>query len=253
MLVALFFVIALLYSMVGFGGGSSYTALLALSEKDPSVIRSTALCCNLAVVSVGLIHNFKNNSIPWRTAFTFLVFSVPVVFITARWQISDRAFFLILGIALIIAGALMITSTMFERLLTKTNEKPSHCKDSPDSPAPLIPALGIGLGALAGLTGIGGGIYLSPVLNLIRFDSAKRIAGIASLFIWVNSSIALLSIYFQKGEIMTHHSTNGLLLAVISGGVIGSTLLQKKLEMNWVRQLTGVLIIAVGGRVLFQL
>jgi len=160
-----FFGIAMLYGSVGFGGGSSYLAILALYGFAFGDIRAIALLCNIAVVSGSLLVYMKNNLVPWRRVAPLVIMSVPLAFAGGVLQIRENVFFMILASALCVAAFLM----WFQPQLKETEYTAgSH---------PIMNgALGGGIGYLSGIVGIGGGIFLSPVLHLIRWAQPKVIA-----------------------------------------------------------------------------
>jgi len=233
---ALFFVVALCYSSVGFGGGSSYTAILAWQGEGAGTIRQVSLLCNLVVVAIGGIASWK--VIRWALMGPLLLSSIPAVFLAARWRLSDEVFFTVLAVALAVAGLLLV----WEIPRLKSWRKPSM---------PMLLVLGSGLGALAGVTGIGGGIYLAPVLHLLRAGKAKEIAAVATWFILLNSLVGFAVI---SGEIGMAGIQNYLWLpvAVAAGGLLGSRLLQGSFHEGIIRRVTGILILVVAARLLFQ-
>ena len=173
-----FLVIATLYSSVGFGGGSSYLALLALVLTSFFAIRSTALICNLVVVSGSTYLYWKNGHLDFKKFLPFIVASIPFAFLGARFRLSEQVFFIILGGALIISALALI----FQTLKLKKSEEVN-----PNYPPYVTYLLGAGIGLLSGLVGIGGGIFLAPILNHMKWDKSIKIAALASFFILVNS------------------------------------------------------------------
>lgn len=233
---ALFFAVALCYSSVGFGGGSSYTAILAWQGEGADTIRQVSLFCNLVVVAIGGFASWK--VIRWPLMGPLLLSSIPAVFLSARWRLSEGVFFAVLSGALAVAGLLLIWKTP----QAKSFRKPS---------TPVLLVLGAGLGTLAGVTGIGGGIYLAPVLHLLRAGKAREIAGVATWFILLNSLVGFAVISSEIG-VTGIKSYLWLPLAVAAGGVLGSRLLQGSFNEGVIRRITGVLILVVAGRLVFQ-
>jgi uncharacterized protein len=230
LLVVGFFVIALIYSTVGFGGGSSYLALLAqpFFFLSPSEIRPAALLCNIVVVIGGTYIFYKEGKVDLKKNWLFLVASVPMAFLGAYWKISDTTFFLLLGFSLLIASALLWL-------------QPSRGTNYRSGNIGLNFGLGGGVGFLSGMVGIGGGIFLAPILHLMNWDEAKKIAALASVFILANSISGLL------GIVATDLSINWpfvipLLLAVLVGGQIGSRLGARKFNPVVIKRITAVLI-----------
>jgi len=173
-----FFSIATLYSSVGFGGGSSYLAILTLFFVSFFTIRSVALLCNLIVVSSSTYHYWKNGHLTIKKFLPFIVTSIPFAFIGARFRLSEQLFFVILSIALIISALALIYQTT---KLKKSEEVSVHY------PLYLNYVLGAAIGFLSGLVGIGGGIFLAPILHYMKWDKSIKIAALASFFILINS------------------------------------------------------------------
>lgn len=238
----LFFVIALLYASAGFGGGSSYLALMALWGVDFQLMKSTALLCNVVVVAGGVYHFYKSGHLPLKKAWQLSLVSIPMAFIGSYLPLKQATFFLLLGIALTLAALFMCYRLFLER---------DYTPDPQRSQNPYrYGAVGGLIGILSGMTGIGGGIYLAPILRLGRYDTAKNIAGLSSFFILVNSIAGLLGQGAKKQIIISPEFALPLLLAVIIGGQIGSRLSAAVLKPRWVEGVTAVLILYAGVRML---
>ena len=173
-----FFVVATLYSSVGFGGGSSYLALLTLVLASFFSIRSIALVCNLVVVSGSTYLYFKKGHAKINDFIPFVLTSIPMAFIGASFRLKENVFFIILGCALILSAVFLAWQTYSND--GGSNESKSH-------PKYVSYFLGGGIGLLSGLVGIGGGIFLAPILNHMKWASSLKIAALASFFILVNS------------------------------------------------------------------
>lgn len=237
----IFFTIAFIYSAAGFGGGSSYLAVMALWGVGFLLMKTTALCCNVAVVAGGVYHFTKNGHLPIKKALQLSVISVPLAFAGSYFPLRQQTFFLMLGLALTLAALLMAYRLFFE--------KHTHLK--PQRPL-TYSMIGGGIGLLSGMTGIGGGIYLAPVLRLGRYDTAKNIAGLSSFFILVNS-IAGLAGQAVKGSMAFQWSfTLPLLAAVIIGGQAGARMSAIWLKPRWVEAFTAALILYAGVRLLIS-
>ncbi|POY36316.1 hypothetical protein C3K47_11230 [Solitalea longa] len=240
----LFFIVALVYSTAGFGGGSSYIAILTLFGINMYLMKSTALLCNIVVVTGGVITFYKQGFLPLKKAFWLAIVSVPLAFLGSCIPLKEHVFFLILGTALIISATLM-----FYRLfpIAQRNEAPSD-----DHSIAKFSIAGGFIGGLSGMTGIGGGIFLSPLLKLANFDTAKNIAGLSSFFILVNSAAGLLG-QFSKNQLNFNASfTVPLLFSVIAGGQIGTQLSAKKFSEKWVSVVTALLVAYAGIRLLMN-
>lgn len=232
-----FFLVALCYSSVGFGGGSSYTAILAWQGVESAVIRQVSLLCNLVVVVIGGLAGWKR--IKGGLIVPLLVGAIPAVYFAARWRLLDETFFLVLALALAVAGILLFVTVPEAKELRKI-------------PTISLLVLGAALGALAGLTGIGGGIYLAPVLYLMRAGKAHEVAAVATCFIFVNSAVGFSVISSQEGVSVLREFL-WLPLAVALGGLFGARLLQGRFHEGRIRKVTGGLVLLVAVRLMFRL
>jgi uncharacterized membrane protein YfcA len=237
-----FFVTALLYSSVGFGGGSTYNALLALSAADISTVPIVSLTCNIVVVALGSWRFVRGGHVEWHRFWPLAVLSVPAALLGGYLSTPIWLFVGLLAAALAISGLLMLWQPLWRRDLHEPAERSRRAADV---------ASGAALGLLAGITGIGGGIYLSPLLHLRRWASSKTIAGTCATFILVNSISGLVGQLLKSGTGTTSHvlQANWLVFpAVALGGLLGSTLGSLKLSNDVMRILTGVLVLYVAVR-----
>jgi len=235
LLVVSFLVIAAVYASVGFGGGSSYLALMAIVAVPFEIMRPTALLCNLVVVTGGTIIFFREGLLDLKKIWPFLVFSVPLAFIGGYYPIREATFFRILGITLLAAAVLL---WFFDRF---PEREPMDRKGT----WVINAILGGGFGLLSGLVGIGGGIFLSPSLHFLRWDRAKRISAAASVFILVNSISGLAGQFTQSAR-MDWYLVGPLLAAVLVGGQIGSRWGARKFRAVHVRKVTAFVIFVAG-------
>lgn len=244
-LIALTFIaVAFLYASVGFGGGSTYAAILIESGLHWELVPPVSLVCNIIVVSGGTYHFAKAGHLNLRFAAPLVVASVPAAFLGGYLRLDESSFLKILGIALFVSGLLML----LDRQLHKTR-------------APVVQTgtgasvgLGLALGGLAGITGIGGGIYLAPVLHLFRLAEPKTVAATCSLFILVNSLAGLAGQLAKLGASAAELLDFGYLvlpLAVLIGGQLGSRLGANWFEASHIRRLTGLVIVVVAVRLLW--
>ncbi|MEP2989052.1 MAG: sulfite exporter TauE/SafE family protein [Parasphingorhabdus sp.] len=246
-LAALFVLTAALYASVGFGGGSTYIALLALADLDYRVLPVIALLCNIIVVVSGTLRFQARGLIDWRRVWPIILLSVPAAWIGGLIEIERDNFLLLLGFSLFVAALLLL----FEPILKRLGQVTVGWFKNRWFP----PVVGTGIGFLSGMVGIGGGIFLAPVLLLINWADSRRIAATASLFILVNSIAGLV------GQVMKSGAGQGgetilafwpLFIGVLIGGQIGSVLASRKLPEIWIRRLTAILIIYVSLRILWQ-
>lgn len=236
----IFFFISLIYSSVGFGGGSSYLAVMAIAGIDFQLLKIVALLCNITVVTGGAYWFWKRKYLDWKKILPLTLLSIPLAFLGGGMQLTERLFFLIAGIALIVAGTLVLL------------QKHIVSSDVRSNSASLNIGVGGGIGFLSGLIGIGGGIFLSPFLHLIRWDKAKVIAGTASFFILVNSVAGLAGQFSLSTQISDWQPILMLILTVFVGGQIGSRWGSGKLSPQKVRIITAVLVLFVGIRIIIK-
>ncbi|GGD94544.1 UPF0721 transmembrane protein [Tsuneonella deserti] len=241
-LAAAFALTALLYASVGFGGGSTYSALLALSGFDYRLLPILSLACNVAVVAGSSIRFARARIIPWRNAATLTAIAAPAAFLGGLTPIKEAAFMTVLGGSLVLTGATLL----FPQTSTREGEPTGGARWMTLAAAPI--------GYLAGLVGIGGGIFLAPLLHLTRWNNARAVAATAALFILVNSLFGIAGQLVKSGpDRMGEAIALGLplLLAVVIGGQIGSLLAVRYLPQTAIRWLTAALTIWVGARLLF--
>lgn len=236
----IFFFIALFYSSVGFGGGSSYLAILSLVLTDFYEIRSTALILNICVVTIGTFVFIRNNVLKPKLLWPFFVFSIPMAYLGAMVKLSQTVFFLILGGALVLAGIFMILKFVKTKI---DSQEFSNAKKF---------FLGGSIGLLSGISGIGGGIFLSPVLNLLKWQNPRTIASLASVFILVNSIAGLVGLNVAGTFRLDYELVFKLVIAVVLGGSLGSYLSNKKFNLKFLGILTAILVFYVGLRLILQ-
>jgi uncharacterized membrane protein YfcA len=239
-----FVVVAFLYASVGFGGGSTYTAILIESGLNWELVPPVSLVCNIVVVGGGVYHFSRAGHLDLRFATPLIAASVPAAFLGGLLQLEEASFLKILGVALLVSGVLLLLDIEGRRA-----EQPSQRKG-----LGMSLGLGLGLGALAGVTGIGGGIYLAPVLHLFRLAETRTVAATCSLFILVNSLAGL------AGQLTKLGASAGVLLeagylvlpaAVLVGGQLGSRAGARWLPASPIRRLTGLVIVIVAMRLLW--
>ncbi|MEP5429512.1 MAG: sulfite exporter TauE/SafE family protein, partial [Flavobacteriaceae bacterium] len=206
-----FFLIAFLYSSVGFGGGSSYLAILTLVITSFLIIRSTALLCNLIVVSGSCYLFYKKGYLNFKKFLPFVFSSIPMAFIGATYQLKETYFFILLGSALILSAAALAFQTIRLKTNTGARRYPNY----------LSYLLGGSIGLLSGLVGIGGGIFLAPVLNHLKWDKPITIAALASFFILVNSISGIAGLVLNNAFQVFWPEIIGLLTVVLLGGQLG--------------------------------
>ncbi len=246
-LVASFLIIAALYASVGFGGGSSYTAVLMITDTDFRLVPVISLICNLIVVSGGTLHFARAGLLRANIVLPFTVLSVPMAWLGGITPIDKGSFTLVLSLVLLGSAGAMLVNRPVDPIETRSVS------------AKQLWMLGLtaggALGYIAGLVGIGGGIFLAPALHLIRLAPAGVIAAAASFFILVNSCAGLIGQWSKLGPLEIRSDLNAYLWlfpAVLIGGQLGSRAGIRVFSPRTIRQLTAALVFIVGGRLLFR-
>lgn len=235
-LTLLIFTAALLYSSVGHAGASGYLAAMALFGLAPAVMKPTALVLNLLVGTVGTIRFATAGHFDWKLFAPFAALSVPMAFLGGMMKLPIGAYKIVLGCVLLFAAW---------RLVVKPKANAGEL--SPVSvPRALI--FGAGLGLLSGLTGVGGGIFLSPLLLFLGWADVRKTAGVSVAFILVNSAAGLLghlaSVKNVPPEIVWWAP------AALLGGIIGAELGSRRLAPVTMRRLLSVVLIVAGVKML---
>ncbi len=235
----LFFVTALIYSSVGFGGGSTYLAILLIWGVPYKIFPVIALVCNIIVVSGNSINFIRSKNINFNLLFPYLIGSIPFAFIGGSIKIEKSLFEILLFCVLLVAGIfLLIESKSFNKEQIKINKIPRVISIS----------IGSIIGFMSGIVGIGGGIFLSPILFLMKAGYPRHITSSASLFILINSIFGIAG-QLTKDQVLDQVITYWpLFLSVLIGGQIGSLLNIKFLSNKILALLTSFLVIFVAIR-----
>ena len=240
----LFFVTAILYASVGFGGGSTYLALLLIWKVPYFIFPVISLSCNIIVVSGNCFNYIRAGNLNLKLLIPYLVGSIPLAFIGGSLPIEKKLFEILLFLVLIIAGTLLLL-----------NFKSYDDKEENYKKIPIIISILIGgvLGFISGVVGIGGGIFLSPILFLIRAGKPKHIVTIASLFILINSVSGIIG-QLTKNAVLTEIPNYWfLLLAVLIGGQVGNFLNLKIFPARILALFTAGLVLFVAIRMAYKL
>ena len=236
----LFFVTAILYASVGFGGGSTYLALMLIWDIPYYIFPVIALICNIFVVSGNSFNYIKAGNLNLKLLLPYLIGSIPLAFIGGSLQIDKNLFEIFLFIVLAIAGTLLLI-----------NFKSYDDNESSYRDIPILISIIIGgiLGFVSGVVGIGGGIFLSPILFLIKAAKPKHIVTAASLFIFINSISGVIG-QLTKNIVLSDISNYWhLFLVVIIGGHIGNYLNLKIFPTRFLALITSVLVLFVAIRI----
>lgn len=225
------FLVAVLYSSVGHGGASGYLAVMALLAVAPEITRPTALVLNVFVATVGTIQFYRAGYFSWRTFLPFAITSIPFAFVGGLITLPTNVYKIVLGVVLILAAIRLAWNLKSDTETTQPN---------------ILIALVIGalIGLLSGLVGVGGGIFLTPVLLLMRWSETKTAAGVSAMFILVNSISGLAGNYAQVSSLPSN--VWFWIAAAVVGGVIGSTLGAKKFNSLTLRRVLALVLVFAG-------
>ena len=235
----LFFVTAILYSSVGFGGGSTYLALLLIWEIPYYIFPVLALICNIFVVSGNSFNYIKAGNFNSKLLIPYLIGSIPLAYFGGSLSIEKNLFEMLLFFVLGVAGALLLI-----------NFKSYDDNEKSYKNIPIFISIIIGgfLGFISGVVGIGGGIFLSPILFLLRTGRPKHIVTTASLFILINSISGIMG-HLSKNNVLIEISNYWyLILVVIIGGQIGNFLNLKIFPARVLALVTSCLVLFVAFR-----
>lgn len=237
-LLALIFTAAILYSSVGHGGASGYLAAMAIFGMAPAAMKPVALAMNIAVAGLGFFRLYRAGYFNTQLFLPFALGSIPAAYIGGAWKLHDSSYRVIVGIALLIAAWRMFVEF-------KREEAPRQ------PPKPLAFGIGAAIGLLSGLTGVGGGIFLSPVLLMLNWTTMRESAAIAAAFILVNS-IAALAGYASSSHAVWPPNLWLFIVVALAGGLIGSELAVRRLAPHKLKMLLGAVLVIAGGKMLLS-
>ena len=236
----LFFVTAILYASVGFGGGSTYLALMLIWDIPYYIFPVIALICNIFVVSGNSFNYIKAGNLNLKLLLPYLIGSIPLAFFGGSLQIDKNLFEIFLFIVLMLAGTLLFIN------FKSYDDNETAYRNVPIFISILIGAI---LGFVSGVVGVGGGIFLSPILFLIKAAKPKHIVTAASLFIFINSISGVIG-QLTKNIVLNDISNYWyLFLVVIIGGHIGNYLNLKIFPTRFLALITSVLVLFVAIRI----
>jgi uncharacterized protein len=228
--------IAFLYSSVGHAGASGYIATMTLFGLAPTIIRPTALVLNILVAIIGSFQFWRAGHFSWKLFWPFALLSIPAAYVGGYLQPSASVLRILIGLVLLFSAA---------RLMFRKND-PAQT-NRPGKPVAI--GVGAGLGLLSGLTGTGGGIFLTPLLLFCRWARIKQAAAVSALFILVNSIGGLVGYFSAKHSI----PSLGVYLAVpaIIGGTVGSYLGSRRLPPRGIAMFLAVVLTIAGVKLIF--
>jgi uncharacterized protein len=231
------FIVAVLYSSVGHGGASGYLAVMAFLAIEPNVTKPTALILNVFVASIAAFQFYRRGFFDWKVFLPFAAASVPMAFVGGKIQLPLEIYRKILGVVLILAAIRLAWDfATSEREIVKPN---------------IWIALIIGavIGLTSGLIGVGGGIFLTPILLLMSWTETRTAAGISAAFILVNSISGLLGGYEQVAEL--NSNVVFWIIAAIIGGVIGSSLGSRYFNTLTLRRVLAFVLLLAAVKLIF--
>jgi len=241
LLTVLIFIAALLYSSVGHGGASGYLAAMAFFGLEPKTMKVTALILNLVVAGLGTFRFARAKCFDFAVFWPFAIFSIPCAFFGGTYQLRDRTYKIILGVVLLFAAWRLA----FQRVPTFAHGRPLRLGWAFVFGAPI--------GLLSGLVGVGGGIFLSPLLLLLGWADVRTTAGVSAAFILVNSLAGLLGQMQHQGLQTFDLVPQGFFwwaAAALLGGLIGSELGTRRLTPLIMRRLLAAVLVVAGIKML---
>jgi len=244
LLAILFLATAALYSSVGFGGGSTYLALLLIGGIPYFIFPVIALSCNIIVVSGNCFNYIRAGNLNLKLLIPYLIGSIPLAFIGGSLLIEKRLFEILLFLVLTTAGSLLLLN-----FKSYDDKEENYIK----IPIPVSISIGGVLGFISGVVGIGGGIFLSPILFLIRAGRPKHIVTTASLFILINSVSGIIGQLTKNAVINEIPNYWYLLVAVLIGGQLGNFLNLRIFPTRILALVTAILVIFVAVRMGFKI
>lgn len=206
------FLIAMIYSSAGYGGGSSYLSIMAMINIPYKTYPTLALICNLIVVSGSAFKFLKQKLIEWKKIFPWIIPSIPLAYFGSRTHMPEKSFISLLSLLLFIAGLRIILNNLSKKESVQIHV-PGKIKTS---------LIGGSLGMISGIVGIGGGIFLSPLMHYWKMDRARNIAIMTTLFIFFNSLSGLIGKMQDPDKFLMSFNYWPFLLAVFVGGQVGS-------------------------------
>jgi uncharacterized membrane protein YfcA len=228
--------IAFLYSSVGHAGASGYIAVMALWGLAPVIIRPTALVLNILVASIGAFQFWRGGHFNWKLFWPFALLSVPAAYLGGYLQLSAAILKTLIGLVLLFSAA---------RLIFRRGDPPEVTPPSP----PIAISVGASIGFLSGLTGTGGGIFLTPLLLFFRWAHIRQAAAVSALFILVNSIAGLVGFVSAKQSIPSLALV--LTAAAVIGGSFGSYLGSRRFPVRAISILLASVLVIAGLKLLF--
>ena len=228
-------VVAFLYSSVGHAGASGYIAVMTLASLSPTVIKPSALVLNILVASIGSWQFYRAGHFRWKLFWPFALFSIPLAFLGGSLDLPTHLFKLLVGIVLLLSAAYFFW-------------RPNNDDIGPAPSLPVAMASGGVLGFFAGLTGTGGGIFLTPLLLVMRWARTKEAAATSALFILVNSIAGLAGNASSVGSIPA--LVWPLAISALLGGSAGSYFGSRRYPVATIKRLLAAVLVIAGLKLL---
>ena len=232
---------AALYSSVGHAGASGYIAAMALFAIAPAVMKPTALTLNILVATIATVRFYQAGYFSWRVLLPFALSSVPFAFIGGALTLPGKEYQRIVGLVLLFAAYMLWVRA-------RTHADAAAVAEVRPVPIPVAVVLGAGIGLLSGLTGVGGGIFLSPLVLLMGWAETRQMSGVAAAFILVNSMAGLAGHLASVQNLPTSIYAWGV--AAVVGGVVGSELGRRRLATVTLRRVLALVLVIAGFKML---
>jgi uncharacterized protein len=237
-LAVLILLAAMLYASVGHGGASGYLAVMALASVPMVVMRPTALLLNVAVSALALLKFYRQGAFSHQIFWPLAMASIPCAYLAGRWQVPAHLYRPLVGMVLIYAAAQSFLTAM------RASSDATVRAPRPE----LLLVVGALLGLLSGMTGVGGGIFLSPLLLLLAWAPTKTVSGISAAFIFVNSIAGLLGL--ATHSVVLHGAWPWWMAAAVVGGWVGAEWGSKRLTNANIRRVLALVLLIAGVKML---
>ena len=238
---ALICIVAALYSSVGHGGASGYLAVLSLIAVPPSTMASTALTLNVLVAGVSLIFYVRAGHLSMKLSWPFIILSVPSAFVGGYIRVAEGTYYVLLSVALLFAAFRLAMSAANAEEITEFKKVR----------LPVSLPVGAGIGLLSGIVGVGGGIFLSPLMLLFRWADPKQTSAVAALFIVVNSLAGMTGRILKGGFVVGEFLP--LIVVAFVGGLLGSYFGANRFSGLVLRRLLAVVLVVAACKMIFAL
>jgi uncharacterized membrane protein YfcA len=236
----LLLLVAILYSSVGHAGASGYLAVMGMVGISAEIMRPTALALNIVVAIITTYKFYRSGSFSWQLFLPLIIMSIPMAYIGGRLELPETLYKPLVGMILLFSAWRLIYSV-----------RNGGCDEIRNPSTPLLLLTGAGLGLLSGLTGVGGGVFLSPLLLFLKWAPIKLISGVTAGFVLVNSISGILGV--STTLIQFHPTLPIWLVVVVIGGLIGAEYGSKRLGNNTIQWLLAIVLVIAGIKMIFMI